>query len=384
MEYGYKTLILIDNSASVSMGNREIVKETLKYLIRHGMSENDFALATYTGQTELLVGYGSAQEDYLDAIEKIVYVEKDTCLPDVLMHTLTEWRDADFAMRSILVFTDGLGAESQTYPVEEVYFRLNESGYPLYVVGLTQQTNQMQLNRAASMARISHGKYFPTDFEDSEAEVERKLTEQILSAMQEARREDADAGAAETAAGENQPAEEEAAADPLTEEYEQEENLAAYAEEVSAGTLTKTGQGTVLFGAIAAGITAVILLLLMLIRYLGRKHVSETAGVPGSREPEVREITLEDLNDPMRFFHMPILRSIVIGKNRREADVCIEHDEDVSDRHCELLRRDEKCFLRDLASEKGTYLNGERIYREMELHSADVITVGRAKLMVKL
>ena len=138
MEYGYKTLILVDNSATVSGGNRDIIKATLKYLIRNAPEEDDFALATFTEQTELLVDYGSERQAYLDAIEKITYVEKTTCLPDVVMNTLMQWREADFAMRNILVFTDGLGADSQVYPIEEVYFKLNESGYPLYVIGLSQ------------------------------------------------------------------------------------------------------------------------------------------------------------------------------------------------------------------------------------------------------
>ena len=142
MGVGYKTLILVDNSASVSTANRAIVKETLKYLISHAPEEYDFALATFTGQTELLVDYGSDKDAYMVAADKISYVEKAASLPDVLMHTIEEWQDADFAMRSILVFTDGISVASETYPVEEVYFRLNESGYPLYVVGLCTQANK--------------------------------------------------------------------------------------------------------------------------------------------------------------------------------------------------------------------------------------------------
>ena len=88
LEYGCKTLILVDNSASVSAANREITKETLKYLIRNAPEGSDFALATFTEQTELLVNYGSEEEAYLEAVDKIGYPEKSTCLTDVVMSTL--------------------------------------------------------------------------------------------------------------------------------------------------------------------------------------------------------------------------------------------------------------------------------------------------------
>lgn len=382
MEHGYKTLILVDNSASVSIGNREIVKETLKYLIKNAPGTYDFALATYTGQTELLVNYGSAKEDYLDAVDKITYVEKVTCLPDVVMHTVDDWRDADFAMRSILVFTDGLGTGSDTYPIEEVYFRLNESAYPLYVIGLSQQTNEMPLRTAASMARISHGAFFPTDFEDSEAEVERKLSEQVFAAMQKAiERAEKEEEEERVMVAEDETAAETAA---VSEEYEQPENLATYEEEISAGSLTRAEHGAILYGALGTGVLAVILLLLVLIRYLGRSKRKQAEPDVESRVSRIREITLEDLNDPMRFFHMPASERIVIGSDRAEADVTIDHDEDVSDRHCEIAKHGERYFIRDLKSDTGTILNGEKLLSETELHSADVIMVGRAKLMIRM
>ncbi|MCR5267711.1 MAG: FHA domain-containing protein [Lachnospiraceae bacterium] len=382
MSIGMKTLILIDNSASVSAGNRAIVKETLKYLITHAPEENDFALATFTGQTELLVDYGSETNAYLDAVDKISYVEKNASLPDVIMHTLTEWHDADFAMRSILVFTDGLSNASETYPVEELYFRLNESGYPLYIVGLCSGENAVALKNAAAMARIAHGGYFPTEFENSDAEVEKKLTEQLLAAMEKYTRQEG--GKNE----EEQETEKSTGHDPYeavdTEDYELRENYLQYEEEVSPESLTQKEHGVVLFGAMGAGIMAVVLMLLLLIRHLSGKHTEEVNGRRPVVHPKGRCITLEDLNDPVRFFRIPEANRIVIGADRSQSDVAIENDEDVSLRHCVISRFDERYYVRDLQSAYGTFVNGERIDGETEIHSGDVIKVGRAKLMMRV
>ena len=385
MEYGYKTLILVDNSASVSMGNREIAKETLKYLIKNAPEQDTFALATFTGQTKLLVDFGSAKEAYLDAIDKITYVEKETCLTDVVMRTLTDWREADFAMRNILVFTDGLGAESAIYPIEEVYFKLNESGYPLYVIGLSQQTNEPALRQAASMARISHGTYLSTEFEDSEAEVEKKLTERLLQAMEEKR---GLPGKEDLYEKETQESESEAqgvsAQDIDTEEYASGEYLGANEEEVAAKTLIRDSHDATLFLTMGAGLLCVMLLLFFVIRYFGKRGAKSSSQLTEAPERDMGELTLEDLNDPARYFHLQKISRIVIGSNRQEADIALESDADVAPRHCEIERRLGRFFIRDLRTQTGTLLNGERLLYETQLHPADVITIGRSKLLVRM
>ncbi len=383
MEYGYKTLILVDNSATVSLGNREIVKETLKYLITHAPEQDDFALATFTGQTELLVDYGSKREDYLNAVDKLTFVDKETVPADVLMHTLKQWREADFAMRNILLFTDGMGAGSTVYPIEEVYFRLNESGYPLYVIGLVGQ-DETQLNTVASMARISHGAYFPTEFEDSEAEVERKLTEQVLKAMEQ-KRNDAvkeDQDEAETDSG--VPEEYEEINETVeTRDYEATQYYGAHEESAEAKSLSSS-KDLILFAAFFAGLIAVFLLLLLLIRYLGKKSVpSVTASESVSKAAPVR-LTLEDLNDAGRFFSPQGFERLVIGSAKKGVDIVIDTDEDISKRHCEIENRGGRFYVRDLFSENGTLLNGEPVYCETPLHTSDVITLGRTKLMVRI
>jgi pSer/pThr/pTyr-binding forkhead associated (FHA) protein len=48
----------------------------------------------------------------------------------------------------------------------------------------------------------------------------------------------------------------------------------------------------------------------------------------------------------------------------------------VSNRHCAVLIRSNKVFLRDFRSTNGTFVNEERLVDECELHDADSIRVG--------
>lgn len=48
----------------------------------------------------------------------------------------------------------------------------------------------------------------------------------------------------------------------------------------------------------------------------------------------------------------------------------------VSSRHCEIVVRDDKAFVRDLDSTNGTQVNGERLVERTELHDHDRMQVG--------
>lgn len=385
MEYGYKTLILVDNSASVTPGNRQIVKETLKYLIKNADEKDEFALATYSSQTELLVDYGSSYEEYTEAIDKLTYTEKTTCLSDVLMGTINSWREADFAMRNIILFTDGQLNESDTYPIEEVYFRLNESGYPIYAVGLNQETNAPMLKRVGALARISHGEMFYSEFEDSESGVEIKLTEKLLKAMNDKRTAMEDANnekedisnktESDTAQGGD--------ADVYTEDYESNSYAAEYTRDVQAESLVKSEDDYADYAPLfVIGTVIGIIFILILIKGIGRKRAKPENGkiIPIS-EPQ---IILEDMNNPMMYFKLPQGASATVGSDKIKTDIAIDNDDGVESRHCEINCHFGKYYVRDLNTASGTFLNGERINNETQLHSADVISIGRARLMVKL
>jgi pSer/pThr/pTyr-binding forkhead associated (FHA) protein len=56
----------------------------------------------------------------------------------------------------------------------------------------------------------------------------------------------------------------------------------------------------------------------------------------------------------------------------------------ISKRHCALLQRDGKVFLRDFGSTNGTFVNDEQVSGEVELKEDDKIKVGPLEFTVKI
>ena len=61
----------------------------------------------------------------------------------------------------------------------------------------------------------------------------------------------------------------------------------------------------------------------------------------------------------------------------------IADDPRVSKIHCEIVRKKDALYLRDMESRNGTYLNGERIYGPVMIQKDDVIGLGTSKIEVK-
>jgi len=77
---------------------------------------------------------------------------------------------------------------------------------------------------------------------------------------------------------------------------------------------------------------------------------------------------------------VPIVGSrLVIGRSE-DSDVFLP-DSRLSRRHAEIEQRDTGCFVIDLGSTNGTFLNGVRVHGESRLHNGDTITVGESRLI---
>lgn len=82
--------------------------------------------------------------------------------------------------------------------------------------------------------------------------------------------------------------------------------------------------------------------------------------------------------DKGRRFEVPDEQTLV-GRDSRQLPIT---DNTVSRRHAELVPTEEGCWiLKDLASANGTYVNGTRVLRNVQLKAGDQIRVGRTLLV---
>lgn len=74
----------------------------------------------------------------------------------------------------------------------------------------------------------------------------------------------------------------------------------------------------------------------------------------------------------------------MLGRSENSCDFVIEHDDSISGRHCELYRREEQWFVRDLHSSNGTKVNGQKVYQELEIHAGDILRLGQAEFLLSI
>lgn len=66
---------------------------------------------------------------------------------------------------------------------------------------------------------------------------------------------------------------------------------------------------------------------------------------------------------------------ILIGRHP-DCDLIIESSPKISRKHCCVARVDERCFVRDLESMNGIWVNGRRETHNVELFPGDVLMIG--------
>lgn len=97
------------------------------------------------------------------------------------------------------------------------------------------------------------------------------------------------------------------------------------------------------------------------------------------------KILLENL-DTWEKFSFTIYDNIGIGRveNKREFEryLTVKDDPRVSKVHCQILVRDNKLYVKDMDSRNGTYLNGKRIEKPMQVQKDDIIGVGETKIEI--
>ena len=75
---------------------------------------------------------------------------------------------------------------------------------------------------------------------------------------------------------------------------------------------------------------------------------------------------------------LPNGKTITLGRNR-EIELPLP-DPKLSRRHCQITVKDDRCFLQDLNSTNGTFVNGARLTSETELRGFDRVVLGDTEL----
>ena len=93
-------------------------------------------------------------------------------------------------------------------------------------------------------------------------------------------------------------------------------------------------------------------------------------------EPEAEMFALMDVSDPSRFWKIKADKEIRVGKSAKESNLVITGDKTISRCHLRVSQDKGDCFVMDLGSTNGTWLNGERILGKHPVHKDDILHIG--------
>lgn len=415
LERPMQTLVMIDNSLSISEENRDKTLDFLQNLIADRLSGEEICIAVFgediTKLTDFTNDYGILKR----AVENISYGQQNTYLTDVLYDLLTgEYQNnEEDVYRRIVVISDGFDNKSIGYTKDELYSLLKDVRIPIYTIGCLDETNQEGLENMFSLSRMtSAGEFLLDDTGDTwdiaeEMRQDRNIVKLIITPPENLldgtkkmlKIEIADDVSLTTELTMPQQAYEESKEEPEMEETGVEE----------AETKPKTTFPILPIVGLAVATVIAATVILVLKKNKGKPDSVETTemildNIPQDNDDKTEiigalqetgnedstvliwqqeakyQVILTDINSPTKSFQTPLNQSLVIGRKKGECDVVFDYDKSVSGKHCEISVRNGKFYLKDLQASNGTYLNGNRVLTETEIVSGNILKLGRLEL----
>lgn len=430
-----KTLILLDNSLSIPDASRDSVKNVISELIAGRAKNEQFALATFGEDIEMLVDFTDDYAQLKAAVDGIEFQDRETYLTDVLYDLIKNQSygmDQELAYKRVFVVSDGVDNKSLGYTKEELYNVLSESSVPIYTLGVynKKKSNSDELSNMFALSRQTNADSFllneledPMTVVSSLAEDQKIVRFDVVPAQNE--RDGSEKTITFTISNPDatfkvdkvrMPQEvievvQEEPEEVIVEKEPEPEPEPVQPDDEIDGKIIAIIAAVFIF--VIAVITGIIILIVSLVKKkkeqnkvievdnifasmdentvtecLGAQSASgsdgETVLILDSSSSRGCILTLTDINQPAHSFSKSFSGRIVIGRSAANTDICIDYDKSVSSRHCAIERRGNSFYLIDLGSSNGTYLNESKVLSEVEIYSGGIIKLGRVQLRVEM
>lgn len=93
---------------------------------------------------------------------------------------------------------------------------------------------------------------------------------------------------------------------------------------------------------------------------------------------------LQDVARPDKIFRYPLFGDVIVGRATEGVHIVLPYDRSVSNRQCKVYRKNGKVYVENLSKSNGTCVNGQEIFRETQIQSGDILTMGRLQMKVEL
>lgn len=428
-EISMKTFVLIDNSLSIPEKNRNVIKDIISELIAGRENNEQFAIATFGEEIEILTEFTSDYIGLKNIINNIEFQDRETYLTDILYDLIKEefLKGGNDCYTRIFVISDGVDNKSLGYTTEELSELLTEYTIPVYALGVYNKkgSNEEELKKLFALSRQTNAEFFLLDeIENNMMIISELAKDHEIIAVEVFPNSTSKDGSEKTiqlefmSDGEKISLQVDRVRMPQEklqhETYVQEEMVL---EEKGTEVNTNVGNNSrriVICVLIIVSIIVAITLIIFGARFMKKKQqekeikvisdpfvndgteISQTelVGIYPKKEGDGTillfdgmkkvKITLTDLNTPARSFSTYIDKRIVIGRSASSTDVCIDYDQSVSGKHCAIEMRNDRCYLIDLQSSNKTYLNENLVLSEVEISSGSILKMGRVRMRVEM
>ena len=418
-----KTLVLVDNSFSISQANRSKIKSMLLELISEKKDNELVRIATFNDQVQYLTDYISDYTELKKVIQCLQYKDQETYLTDVLYSILdTDFKEEQESYNRIIIISDGVDNKALGYTKDELYTKVQEKSIPIYTFGCSDGHNNEQLKNLFAISRFSKATYFEMNqIKDTAVPVAEMAKDRQIIRLCVTPQADLMDGSTKnskltfTVDGKEYALTEDVLM-PFKVKVEEKNTEVTQpkeeAEEEKAEPVKENHQYIyiiVIGGVAIVGIIGTVIFMLLRKRKNQRafEAVSNEA-VPEYEEDDFEEPTeiavqdeektcriwnepmrktliLTDLNAPAKTFQVPLIDSVIIGRSSKNANLVIDYDRSISAKHCEIqVRPGNKMYMIDLGSSNGTFVNGNRVLTEVEIASGMIIKLGRIEFKLEV
>ncbi|QEH67694.1 FHA domain-containing protein [Cellulosilyticum sp. ST5] len=429
LDVAMKTLVLVDNSFSISKDDRQKTKDMLVEFIAEKKDNELVRIATFDKEIHYLTDYISDYIELKKTIQSITYKDQETYLTDVLYEVLkNDFATPEEVYNRIIIISDGVDNKALGYTKEELYIKVKEKAIPIYTIGCSNGKNEETLKNMFALSRTSNVKYYLMDeVKDLELLVQEIAQDRTITRLEVIPEADLLDGSIKNSkltfedSGEVYSLTADVLMPFKVKEAEQVTPTPTLISEVVETPQDETSKVETAnkmqfyLICIAIGVVVVGGIGFMIMIFLKKKkqqnsfetissHVvanyeedeiqepTEMAGNDGEEgtcriwdEPKRKTLILTDIKSPSKTFQVPIAHSVIVGRSSKNSTLVIDYDKSVSGKHCEIeMRGDNKLFIMDLESSNGTYVNGNRVLTETEISSGVIIKLGRLEFKLEV
>lgn len=428
LERPVETVILIDNSNSISEPERALLHEILSDLIANRLEGEAYTIATVADKVDYLCEEESDFAALKSAVSALEYQTHETYMVDGIYSVLDKLAASDEGiLRRVIIVSDGADHQTLGYTTDELNRKASDCGYPIYVLGCRGNgEGEAGLKDLFALARTTSGQALQLTEDTDSVEIVTALTDWNHGVCMEVSLPDSVCDGSDKAlrctstdgrsgsvtismpvvvsTGEPE------ASSPPPEASEPEEPD-ANEQNPSAGQ----GQNWLIWIVAAVVVIAAgaVLAIVLARRKKGSQEKPDKDGfqrlpvqqnpppysgdtVLSASEPDgdgtvmmwgqqkTGILILEDVDQPERKFDAPLNQGpVTVGRD----DACtipVQWSPTVSRKQCEIVQRDGQVWVRNTSASNITKLDGNKLEGEVPLRTGSILKMGSVSFRVTI